>query len=381
MHTNKILWFERNLPLLKKEKRFFAKLNLSKILLISVQHLCSTTYSLFNALFDLQLHPQNLFVLGKCYSTDPKVYSRLQTDLVNVSSSSLHFKSHIPYDLDFEKSCDELLQQVISSRNLDDFEKIIILDDGGHLIERAHLMMPNHLNIIGIEQTSSGYNRLKNEAIFFPIINLARSWLKLNYESPIIVKLAQRKLLSKLLLIANHSKKILLIGYGALGEQTYQSLRNNFEVTSFDLDQEKSMIKIADFKNRLNEFDVIIGCTGTTSLKLEDFKFLKKPVVLASISSSDREFEAVEFRKLQNQFRNCHTDITNEEITLLNSGFPITFDDDYDGIDTDDFQLTRALIFTSICQAFLTKSQLKGFVEIQNEHQNRILKNFEENNN
>lgn len=213
---------------------------------------------------------------------------------------------------------------------------------------------------------------MKNENIRFPIINLARSWLKLKYESPIIIDLIIRKLKEKLDRINYDVRKILLIGYGTLGQAIYKVLKERYFVSVFDTAPEKSRISSHDFKTKLAEFDLIIGCTGTTSLSFADFIYLKKPVVLASVSSSDREFEAFKLRSSQPQ-KNCHADIVVEGITLLNSGFPIPFDEDYDSIDVDDFQLTRALILVSVYQAITTNSKFNGFHTLRDDLQQIIL--------
>jgi hypothetical protein len=149
-------------------------------------------------------------------------------------------------------------------------------------------------------------------------------------------------------------------------------LKDRYLISTFDSVPEKSTIKPDEFKTRLGEFDLIIGCTGSTSLTFEDFSYLKNPVILASISSSDREFEAFKFRKL-NPVKNCHSHVTVDGITLLNCGFPITFDEDYDSIDTDDFQLTRALILASVYQASVTNQSLHGFLPMEDDLQKTIL--------
>ncbi len=362
----------RNLFLMDTLKEAFSDLNLEKTLVISVQHLCSTTGILFEALFQLHLDPQNLYVIGKCYSTNPEVLVRLRKKNVNALLSSSYFNASTPFDLDFDYKIDQMLQQIISSNDLYSYERIIILDDGGHLLEKASTLLSEDLPLIGIEQTSSGFNRLKEKNFSFPIINLARSWLKLEYESPIIIDLVIRKLTEKISKLRFDITQILIIGNGILGQKIHEVLKTKYLVSVFDCVPEKSMISSSMLRDRLSEFDLIIGCTGSTSLPFEDFTFLKKPVVLASISSSDREFEAFKFRKL-NPKKNCHSNVTVDGITLLNSGFPITFDEDYDAIDTDDFQLTRALILASIYQASFTDLDLKGFLPMEDHLQKMIL--------
>lgn len=362
----------RRLPLIERLTQLFDDLNLENTLVISVQHLCSTTEVLFDALLDLNLDPENLYVVGKCYSTNPEVLVRLRKKGINALFSSSSFNCSVPFDVDFDRNVDEMIKQVISSNDLFSFERIIILDDGGHLLERAHVLLPKGLPVVGIEQTSSGFNRMKDKNLPFPVINLARSWLKLEHETPIIISLVLRKLKEKLDQLDSNVKKVLLIGFGVLGQKIHEILKDKYLISVFDAVPEKSTIAPDEFKTRLGEFDLIIGCTGSTSLKFEDFKYLKKPVTLASISSSDREFESFKFRKLK-PVKNCHSSVVIDGITLLNCGFPITFDEDYDSIDTDDFQLTRALILASVYQASVTDKNLHGFLPMEDDLQKTIL--------
>ena len=362
----------RRLPLIERLTQLFDDLNLENTLVISVQHLCSTTEVLFDALLDLNLDPENLYVVGKCYSTNPEVLVRLRKKGINALFSSSSFNCSVPFDVDFDRNVDEMIKQVISSNDLFSFERIIILDDGGHLLERAHALLPKGLPVVGIEQTSSGFNRMKDKNLPFPVINLARSWLKLEYESPIIISLVLRKLKEKIDQLDSSVNKVLLIGFGVLGQKIYEILKDRYLISIFDSVPEKSTIAPNEFKTRLGEFDLIIGCTGSTSLKFKDFRYLKKPVILASISSSDREFESFKFRKLS-PVKNCHNHVMVDGVTLLNCGFPITFDEDYDSIDTDDFQLTRALILASVYQASVTNQNSHGFLPMEDDLQKTIL--------
>ncbi len=366
----------RFLPLLDKEKEVFAKVDLSNTLIICVQHLCSTTYSLFEALFDLGLKQSNLYALGKCYSTNPEIYYQLQHDGVNVSPASMFFNSHLSYDFEFDANVSKLIQNVICARDLTTFDQVIILDDGGHLIDKARQLLPKTLKCVGVEQTSSGFNRLKNTKLHFPIINSARSWVKLEYESPIIANLVKRKLLSFLDEYVLSQQEILLLGCGSLGSIIYNEISNNFNVTRFDIRSNRSDFSKHQLRDCISRFDVIIGCTGDTSLSLCDYSYLKKGVVLASVSSSDREFDAVNLRKKNTKYHECHKNLFVEGIHLLNSGFPITFGTDYESIDTNDFQLTRSILFSSICQAVTNNYATNEFVDIDEDIQFRIMDEF-----
>ena len=370
----------KDLPLLSFTANFFEHVNLENTLIICVQHLYPTTYNMFNNLFQMGLKPGNLHIIGKCYSTDPSVYNQLKNDGVNISSKSMYFDSFTPYDLDFETYMSDFFDDIINTVDFNKFEKIIILDDGGFLIQVANKKLPHTLNIVGIEQTSAGFNRVKKKDVFFPVINTARSWVKMKYESPIIIELALRKLTSKINHLDPQPKKILIMGFGTLGKIVHKSLKNKYDLSSFDMDKTKSMISHKDLKNVLNQYDLIIGATGETSLPQENFKSLKNPVVLASISSSDREFDSTYLRRKTQQTYNCHSDLNIDGITLLNCGFPINFDKDYSTIDTDNFQLTRSLILGAVCQAYKTSAQSKGFLELDDEFQTVLEKELQREN-
>jgi S-adenosylhomocysteine hydrolase len=367
------MFISRRLPLLEKVKESYDFIDLSRTLIVAVQHLYGSTYSMFRAFYELGLDPKNLFVLGKCYSTDPAVFAQLSQEGVHVAEASIQFNSYVAYDLDFDKAVDKFIENILSQVDVTSFEKVIILDDGGHLIHRVLKGFPNGCNLVGIEQTSSGFNRLKEKPITFPIVNLARAKVKLDHESPLIVKLAQRKLIEKLHKLKFDHKKLLIIGYGALGTHIHACLDNKFDVDVFDIKHKRSICQKHELWQVLSKYDIIVGCTGETSLTSVDYQYLKKPVVLASTSSTDREFDAVHLRRKQPQIFDCHHDITVDGITLLNCGFPVNFDNDYASIDTDDFELTRALLFTSVCQAYLQNSQQNEFLELDPAMQLKII--------
>jgi S-adenosylhomocysteine hydrolase len=360
----------KRLPLIDKLAELVNDLNLENTLIIAVQHLCGTTEILFDTLLDLKLSPENLHVIGKCYSTNFEILTSIRRKGINALISSSFFDCTEAFDIDFDKNIDEMIKEIISSNDLFSFRKIIILDDGGHLLERATFLLPKGLPLVGIEQTSSGFNRTQDKNLPFPVINLARSWLKLEYESPIIISVFIEKLKKKLDELTLEVNKVLIIGFGVLGQKIYEILKDRCLVSIFDLAPERSTITTCKFKEKLKEFDLIIGCTGSTSLKFDDYKYLKKPVILASISSSDREFESFKFRRL-NPVKNCHDHVIANGITLLNCGFPITFDADYDSAE---FQITRALILASIYQSFSTCQSLRGFLPMDDTLQNFILK-------
>ncbi len=282
-----------------------------------------------------------------------------------------------PTDEDFENSLEKFLNDLKKEVDFRKFEKIIVLDDGGHLIEKTQKTIKTDVPIIGVEQTSSGYNRLKSKNISFPIVNMARSWIKLKHESPIITRLAYKKIINKILKLKRRIKNVLIVGNGVIGKHICLDLENNrkFNVSKYDINQ-KNKSDFLKLETHLSNFDLIIGCSGVTSLPYSKFRFLKKNAILVSLSSSDREFDAANFRKFGSKAINCHTTIKKDDIHLVNCGFPINFDKDFDRIDTDDFQLTRSIVLASVCQAQALTPTNKGWLKLDTNLQNAILKQW-----
>lgn len=53
--------------------------------IVAVQHLLDTTRSLFVFLFEQGVRPEDVFLLGKCYSSNRNVFEQFQKDGVFVS--------------------------------------------------------------------------------------------------------------------------------------------------------------------------------------------------------------------------------------------------------------------------------------------------------
>ncbi len=369
----------RELPLLEYTETLVSGLDLSNTLVIAVQHLCSTTYSLFKTLFNFKLDPSNLVVLGKCYSTDPAIYDALISLGVGVHPNSIKFNSHLPYDEQFDASISHLWDYVLEHYDISSYQDVIVLDDGGHLITKTHDLNLKFLNFKSIEQTSSGFNRTLDLPLKFPVINLARAWSKLSIESQIIIRQSLDTVFKVLENYKLIDKKILIMGNGVLGNIIANKLRHHYDVSICDTIRSKSSFHVGELKDRLPAFNLILGCTGVTSIDNTLHHFLQPGTSLASLSSTDREFDSVHFRKARPVSENCHANVSNDnQIYLLNSGFPINFTDEYLKIDPDHFQFTRSLILISIAQASRTSSSITGYIDLDTSLQKAVTSAFKQ---
>jgi hypothetical protein len=180
-------------------------------------------------------------------------------------------------------------------------------------------------------------------------------------------------------LLEDHPRNIqsvLIIGNGVIGTQLFETLKNQFNVLRYDNNPEKSDILSEKFNECLSQADMIIGCTGSTSISQHQHEFLKKGTILVSCSSSDREFDAIHLRKRVAKPKSFTDHIDIEGVTLMNCGFPINFNGQDDVDDPNFFQFIRALIIASIAQTSMPTQQ-KGFVDLDKSMQELIISKFQ----
>jgi S-adenosylhomocysteine hydrolase len=368
----------RNLPLLNFTLDLYPDVNLENVYVIGEQHIVSSTFELIKALFKKGLKPDNLSLIGKCYSTNPYIYAQMVLAGIDVSIRSLTFNNREEFDIQYQKHVLKFFKDRLSSLNGKNIKKVIFISDGGILNQLAQTRsLRDTERLAGIEQTTSGYDRLKTLKLKFPIINVARSEAKLIHESPFIARLTVDRLFRSLKALNLFPKKVLIIGNGSIGGQLYHLLKNIFEVSTYDLTSSKTMISKNDFEVSLSNFDLIIGATGKRTITRKQHKLLKKNAILASASSSDREFDAVYLRrKINKPLTDCHQDLFIDNIYLLNCGFPVIFDTSFDVIDTDEFQLTRSLLLSGILQAATYRESEKGFISLDPEDQRELIQKF-----
>lgn len=366
---------KNKLPLLDFVEKLFPDTNFKNTIVLACQHILETNYTMFEYLFEKGLNPKNTFLLGKCYSTSNKVLEKFRERGVFVHKGSTIYDSHNSFDEQFEEQVIDFLNK-IKKMKLEKYDKVILVDDGGYLVYWANSILKDLKNIVAIEQTSAGYVKLKNLRLNFPIVNVARSKVKLEFESPFIAEATIRELEKHLSKLKINPKKILVIGKGAVGSNISSKLKDKFEVKHYDLDENLSDFKKTELSSIIGNFDLIIGCTGEAVIKPEYFNLLKKGVVLVSASSSDREFSASKLRKLDKRTKDCHKDVKVNGLFLLNSGFPINFNGTEHSVSPEKIQLTRALIFSAICLGE-TNNYPKSIIELDKNIQSKIEREFQ----
>ena len=358
-------------------KSFFAQNHLQNAYLIACQHILPSTHLMIRSMISLGLDRSRIALIGKCYSTNQTVMENMINEGIFVCRSSIEFDSEQSFDQQFQNSVNFFFQAQIHRMKPNKNAKIIILDDGGVLISAAQQIIERYPNICGVEQTSSGYHKLAKLPLNFPVVNVAQSAAKLNFESPLIAKSIIYNLERKLNLSSATPKSILLIGNGAVGTALQQALKTQYthhKTTTYDIIKERSGVTYyPDFSH----FDLIIGATGSKMINLNYYSSLKKGAVLASISSSDREFDAVNFRKLSGKKWDTHDDVLCDHLCLLNCGFPLNFSGENNvSIPLKQIQLVCALLFLGVCESVDYNILHRKFVELNNGYVIDLLNKF-----
>ncbi len=335
------------LPLIHKAGSLFDTIDLGNCILIACQHILGTTTPMVEELIQRGLEPSSIFILGKCYSTNNEVLEQIKNQGIYVSDLSTEYQSHMAFDDQYKSHVRSFLLDISSKVLVKGYDRIIVLDDGGELI-----LQLTELNLFrvsfAVEQTSSGIRKLRDIELPFPLINVARSNAKLNYESPFIAQKAVEVLMEALRNYAVFAPKVLIVGQGSIGSALTAHL-SQWDIEVHDITSHGTPF-FESHKDTLEHYDVIIGTTGDQIIRYEESNLLKKRVILASVSSSDREFDAVAWRLQIPQNDNCHLDVQIDERVVLNSGFPINFTGEAHSVAPKKIQLTRALMLCGIYQ-------------------------------
>lgn len=325
--------------------------------LIGVQHLMESTGSLIEAIIDTGLLPENIFLLGKIYSTHQETLDKLRQIGINSPESTLP-KEFGTYRETLSSDVKKLWEMLIIKIKPND--KIIILDDGGYCLKNTPEEVLINNEVVGIEQTTSGI-RLQNEFDRLPVIDVASSYLKTNIEPWIVIDAIIRK--TGTIIESFKSKVIGIVGYGHIGKILAQYLiKNGFTVIVFD--KEIDLVDIPNRRPSINdlflEASLIIGCTGEDCSSKEWIKIANEDKLLMGFSSGDIEFNSL--IKLLNHDPLSKKYFPLDDLSIsTNKGFKITvkrggyvanFDRTKESSPANIIQLTRGLLFSAFLSSF-----------------------------
>lgn len=375
VNSSKINRINNKLHLVEFVFSKFKKTELNEIIIIGAQHILPSTLTMFQSFFDRGFSPNNLHLIGKCYSSDFDTYCKLRSIGANVCPSSFYFNKLENFDSYYRSNIKCFAESIL--KKIESNKPIIILDDGGDLISYINEHSQNkRLNLACIEQTTSGYEKIKSIELNHCVINVARSSPKLQLESKIVCKTAVLAIFDFINSSNSKINKILIFGNGALGKSLKNLLQDTCEISVVDIDLKKSEISYEKAIENLCDFDIIIGCVGKEILSAKDIQKLKPGTTLISLSSSDREFDIVNLRQQAEEVTSCHSNFrTVEGINILNCGFPVNFTGNSSKVDIKEFELTRALLSLGILQA-VNSQMKKGIIPLDEKISQSVFVKF-----
>ncbi|MBI3178304.1 MAG: NAD-binding protein, partial [Deltaproteobacteria bacterium] len=363
--------------------------------LLMVSHFLATSVPLALALKRAGAEYDSTVMVGTPYGSNKTVVDTLVGIGFDVRVPALSVT-------DYRKAVEKGLDDIVAKHRANG-QSVVVLDDGGLVADLLH-SNPKYADVLGafklVEQTTGGVIVSEKHALQAPIINAARSKSKMR-EAPFIGAAVATKVRQGLERIGKGvaGQKAVVIGFGTVGKELAKQLRESGAkvVVIEPSETRRAAAKDAGFavadsvKKHLTSADLIVGCTGTQTLALEDMKQLKSGATIASASSKQTEFQMDALKRAASKADKVETEVPTvtlpsyeytlgkKKLTVLGDGWPVNFDGDVEDIDAEDIQLTRAIMFSGAIQAskLLNTSKKGGLVPYDEKEDLKILRRFE----
>ncbi|MDA0183687.1 hypothetical protein OJ997_25485 [Solirubrobacter phytolaccae] len=354
---------------------------------VLLQHQLGSIVPMTRTLLELGLDPARVYWVDIPYTANATVAWALQ----ELGIPEANFARTGDYDLTMRYAPYQhrrVTQLVAELREtLADGERLLVLDDGSYFAEAASCFAALPFRVALVEQTRRGMIKLRHNgaahafAAGVPFVNVAESRAKLDVEPRFIGDSVVRGIRTALGGRDLSARRALLLGYGAIGRPIGEVLVDEFGLAREDFHVGDIA---AEPLERAREhgfatwdrsapppggYDVVIGCSGTTSFGVGDRLHLADGAQLISASSGAAELSREEFIELadahehddirvlnpdlarENLHATIHLQFVDREVSFLNGGFPVNFDGQVNCVAARDIQLTRALMVAAAVQA------------------------------
>jgi S-adenosylhomocysteine hydrolase len=385
----------QELPLLDEFREAFpSEQPFANLDVVFIQHQLGPLIARLGAMVDDGLDPERCWFIGIPYSTNDRVRRELSLRGHPEDQLAGLFSDPLACYSDAQSSRVERIMRAVADRS--DPQRLLVVDDGAYFArflksqkgKEPELLRAFHGTVV-VEQTTRGYRFLDEEArdvikecsLF--VVSIARCKTKREVEGPFIgaavsratSKVVERKRLAEM-------KSVAVIGYGTVGAATVDRLvakatRASIDIVDISPEARKSAALVSPRCNPLAalrdeaRYDLIVGCTGYTSLRLEQRKLLADGAYLVSGSSAAVEFNRARFVELADGAPDDEIEILDREKTIrggihatirfrheggrtfsfVNAGFPVNFDGRIECLPPRLIQATHCLLYAAALQA------------------------------
>lgn|GEM_PF-3263776 len=387
--------------------------------LVAMPHLMPDVVDWISALIELGMPANHIHVLGKQYSQVDATCEKLRklgVDVVEYTPAPIGGYYQTLQEVDLPKLWQHSLKEIAHAAHKAP-QDVIVMDDGGRLLQSIppELSANPNIRVMGVEQTTNGYEVVRDEGHKIDIVIPAKSALKLEYESPFVADAAIRKLRDKLGIFRR--RDVAVVGIGNIGASVASTLADNHNnVFIYDTAVQETDGKIDDPKHLLppqiniyrapppgrpvseatllrkgepqtdanyyicssleqavQSSNYVFGCTGRDIFKgidLENMQFQGPGKKLdetrfISVSSGDKEFQSllkwISEKPVFNHQGTQGKDATRWDVTanhngsklrVVQQGFPVNFDGKTCSGTPEEMQLISSFLLASIVQGY-----------------------------
>lgn len=351
-----------------------------KVVLIMVTHCLGTEAGWLDEVKKMGILPENIFMMGKYYSTHAETLENIQKMGIKARNSRHsrrlgYFAETFDEDLSaFLKDVEETLQKRYQDTGFVPF-KFILRDDGGKLL--THEMLRDEyfsqFPLYGNEQTQKGVWEIEGtdgkpgKGTPCDYWVLPDTEYKTNVEPKYIAEAAVEKVAGFISDVKTAKKPVCgICGLGHIGEAMAKKLLDmGFEVMFYDtnanIEADPRLTRVTR-EEMLEKCNYVFGCSGHdvfTGMKLSDIK--NKDLHLVSCSSEDIEFRTF-LRDLdargvpapENMLSDLkYTTENDSNLTFHLCGFPVNFGGTKHSVEPKKIAGTRKAQMGSFYQALI----------------------------
>lgn len=388
--------------------------------IVAMPHVMPDVVDWMTALISLGMRPENIHLLGKQYSqvdvTREKL-KKLGIDFVDYTPAAMGQYYETLQEKDLPKFWQHSLEKIDHSLKERGPQNVIVMDDGGRVLKSIPPQLADNpkVKVVGVEQTTNGFDVAQEEGHAIDIIIPAKSALKLECEAPFIADAAVRKLRDKLGIFRN--RDVAVIGIGNIGGSVASTLADNHNdvfvydravrIRDSELDDPNHLLPphvniyeapapgcsktgarllrkgeppttqsyyiCHSLEQAVQSSNYVFGCTGRDIFKGVDLDHMQfqgpnkqlDETRFISVSSGDKEFLSL-LRWIARQPEFLHHgaqeksgsrwDVTinhnGSKLRVMQQGFPVNFDGKTCSGTPEEMQLISSFLLASIVQGY-----------------------------